>query len=188
MQFTHDWFSHNIPNWEKWLAEYRAKPTRALEIGCYEGKATCWLLENILTHQDSTITVVDTFAGSEEHRTLGVSFDTVRDTFNFNVKKWGNRVSAFTGESALVVRHFTGPYDLIYVDGSHMAADVLTDCCLVWPILSSGGILILDDYEWPGVSDDPLHRPKAGIDAFLAIFKPQYKLIACEYQVCIRKV
>ena len=38
-------------------------------------------------------------------------------------------------------------YDLVYLDGSHMAADVLEDAVLSFPLLKPGGILIFDDYQ-----------------------------------------
>lgn len=187
MTFTHDWFTTGIENWTNWLAPLKGQPVRALEIGCYEGRATCWLLENILTHPEARITVVDTFAGSEEHKLFGVEFANVRSNFEHNVQPWSAKVSVFTGTSASVVRHFNGPFDFAYIDGSHLAPDVLTDACMVWPLIVPGGIMIFDDYLWPGVSVEPMHKPRPAIDAFLSIFHESYDLIAKGYQVCVRR-
>ncbi len=52
--FTKDWFSHNEWNFIKYLAHLIDTPCRILEIGCYEGRATVWMLENIATHPDAT--------------------------------------------------------------------------------------------------------------------------------------
>lgn len=186
MTFTYDWFSGNIPNWSKWLCSFKGRPARALEIGCFEGLATTWMLQNILTHDASTITVVDTFGGSEEHKVLGLDFSTIRKTFEANIKPWSKKVSVFVGKSGEVVRHFTGPFDFAYIDGSHESADVLMDACLVWPILNAGGIMIFDDYAWDGFPD-PAKNPRLGIDAFLATFGNKCDLISIDYQVCIRK-
>lgn len=49
-----------------------------------------------------------------------------------------------------------------------MGADVYSDALLTWPLIVRGGVVIFDDYLWPG-SDDPLDLPKPGIDAFLKI-------------------
>jgi hypothetical protein len=71
MIHTHDWFSHNIPSWKVWLKKFKNKADLSfLELGCYEGMATRWLLDNILTNKNSLITVVDTFIGSIEHQNL----------------------------------------------------------------------------------------------------------------------
>ena len=59
-QFTHDWFSHNIPNWALWLADFKYKPgLRGLEIGSLEGRSAVWLLKNILTHETSSLDCCD---------------------------------------------------------------------------------------------------------------------------------
>jgi hypothetical protein len=66
--YTYDWFSHNIPSWKIWLNKFENKEHLSfLEIGCYEGRATRWLLDNILIKKNSRILVVDTFEGSIEH-------------------------------------------------------------------------------------------------------------------------
>jgi len=41
-------------------------------------------------------------------------------------------------------------FDFIYVDGSHVAKDVLTDACMAWPMLTVGGVMCFDDYGWGG--------------------------------------
>ena len=37
-------------------------------------------------------------------------------------------------------------FDLIYIDASHYAPDVLSDAVLAFKLLKPGGILIFDDY------------------------------------------
>lgn len=66
MTFTSDFFKGNIPNWERWLAPFKGQPVTALEIGSYEGRSACWLLENILTHPDARLLCVDTFTGGQD--------------------------------------------------------------------------------------------------------------------------
>ena len=39
-------------------------------------------------------------------------------------------------------------FDVIYVDGSHFADDVLTDGINAWRLLKQGGIMIFDDLLW----------------------------------------
>jgi len=39
-------------------------------------------------------------------------------------------------------------FDYISIDGSHEAADVLSDAVLSWPLLKTGGLICFDDYEW----------------------------------------
>jgi hypothetical protein len=50
MHFSQDWFSQHIPIWTRLLHEFKGKAgLRVLEIGTFEGRSTCWLLENIVT-------------------------------------------------------------------------------------------------------------------------------------------
>jgi predicted O-methyltransferase YrrM len=67
-----------------------------------------------------------------------------------------------------------GYFDLIYIDGSHQAPDVLTDAVMSFQLLKVGGVMIFDDYLWtmdkPGFQD-VLKMPKPAIDAFLNIFQ-----------------
>jgi hypothetical protein len=46
--FTVDWFSRHLPVWNEVLMPLRGRPLRALEIGCFEGAATTWLIDNVL--------------------------------------------------------------------------------------------------------------------------------------------
>lgn len=187
-KFDHDWFSPNIPNLTKWLAELKDKPVRALEIGCFEGRSTCWFLENILTHPESSITVIDTFEGSREHREKQVDFSSALLRFAENTQQWRNRVHLIQNRSQEALRHLGGSFDFAYVDGSHVAPDVLSDACLLWPLIANGGLVVFDDYLWTGWGETSLlHTPHPAVDAFLHVFSESYDLIGMAYQVCIRK-
>lgn len=187
-QFTTDWFSHNIPNWEKWLATLMARPKaiviNVLEIGAWEGRATCWMLNNIPM---AKVTCIDTFAPGNEVSSDAVS--AAEALFNANTKEYGDRCRKVKGESGrelCVLVWSKDEYDFIYIDGSHMAPDVLTDAVLAWRILKPGGILIFDDYKWNRGGGEE-KRPKVAIDSFLACFAGQYDIIHIGHQVALRK-
>lgn len=196
MAFTADWFSHNIPKWQEILSPLVGLPIKALEIGCFEGMATKWLLQNILTHDDAVITCVDTFAGSAEHEDGGpaaMSFSNVEENFNINVHApFRGKVKKIKDTSFAALTAFNSGYevdqfDLIYIDGSHTAQDVLTDALLAWPLVKLHGIVIFDDYEWHGFPE-PHKNPKLGIDSFLGVIAGQFEVIEKGYQVAIKKI
>jgi len=54
--FTKDWFSWSPPVWEQVFKQLKAK--NILEIGCFEGRATTWLIENVDCDE---IVCIDTF-------------------------------------------------------------------------------------------------------------------------------
>lgn len=188
--FTHDWFSNNIPHWATLLERFKGQPDlHFLEIGCYEGRATKWLLDNILTGEKSFISVIDTFEGSMEHKERGMDMTSMYDNFVENVGMTG-KVIVHQGFSQIILRKFQREpqFDFVYVDGSHTAYDTMEDAVLSWYTLKRGGILIFDDYGWNAYPDNPELNPKLAIDSFLAIFTGKYTLLHKQYQVAIQKI
>lgn len=192
-QFSQDWFSINIPVWKQFLTRFINVPDlRVLEIGSWEGRSTCWLLENVLTHPAARITCVDPFEGSVEHKVMVDEsiVQTIEQRFDFNVAKTGapEKVRKVVGASQSVLRSLIpNSFDLAYIDGSHVASDVLEDAILTWRLVKIGGMIIFDDYGFrfpQGIAEDP---PKVAIDAFLNIFNKKIKLIHQGYQVLVEK-
>lgn len=186
--FTEDWFNFNIPTWEIGLQKFKGREgTRALEIGSFQGRSAVWMLENILTHQNSSITCVDTFEGSVEHATTQV--DKMYDIFMHNVGRFGDKVTVMKGKSHHVLRRFKAEemFDIIYIDGDHHTAAVLEDAVLAFRLLKKGGIMIFDDYEWK--PEMPiLETPKLGIHAFCNVYADKISLIYKGYQIMIEKI
>jgi hypothetical protein len=67
-------------------------------------------------------------------------------------------------------------YDMIYIDGSHIAKDVLRDAVCAFDYLKKGGVMVFDDYDWLAI-DDPTgkQRPRLAIDAWSTVMKPFIK-------------
>lgn len=177
MNFTEDWFSHNIPNFETCMSSIPEKK-KFLEIGSYEGRSTCWLLENGLDTKGSII-CIDPYSAE--------GFAEIETRFWRNVQeaqKSSQVVSAFKDTSYKALAEMIGfkyAFDFIYVDGSHAPDVALTDACMAWGLLKQGGVMLFDDYLYP-------HEPtKVGIDAFLSAFDGQYEIILNNYQLAVKK-
>lgn len=191
MNFTQDWFSHNIPTFEHCMTLIPDNK-EFLEVGSFEGKSTCWLLQNGLA-EDGRITCIDTFEGGEEHEKHGVDFVPVRRRFEDNTqeaKKQGQLVRAIQDTSYRGLAVLAASYrqfDFIYIDGSHSAPDVLTDACMAFGMLKQGGIMLFDDYLW---IDMPhiLHRPKVSIDTFVNIFSERCNIAVIGHQIAIKRL
>jgi|GEM_PF-1604755 len=184
--FTADWFSHNLPVWKQHLLPLAGQPIQALEIGVFEGRSAIWLLEHILTHPASTLTWVDTFQGSPEH--VGRDLSQLEVRFRANIARFGGKATGHVGRSQDVLRGLNGEqFNLIYIDGSHEAADVLADAVLAWPLLRPGGLLGFDDYRWRQFPE-PERCPGIAVDGFLAAHKGRYKEIHRGYQLWIQKI
>ena len=70
--FTQDWFSRSIPGWQFLLSRMvqKAPHLRILEVGVFEGRSTCWLLENFCKTPESQIVAIDSFQGGIEHKNM----------------------------------------------------------------------------------------------------------------------
>lgn len=166
------WFNNCKADFQQYLQPYINQPAHFLEIGCYEGYCTTWLLDNILTHADSFITCIDPWSCKFCER--------VFQTFMQNISIYDN-VIVHRGESGSVLRQITERFDFVYIDGDHSDYHPLEDAVLVFPLVVSGGLVCFDDYQWP--KEDVT----VAIDAFLSVYNKQIEIIKKEYQVWIRK-
>ena len=187
--YTQDWFTGNIINWTHFLKELKDKPNlRFLEIGSYQGRSTVWLLENILTHDTSSITCIDTFEGSAEHlKDYQYDLPTLFQVFSHNISKFKNRVNIIKNKSQIALKQINEEYDFVYIDGDHTASSVIEDAVLSFSLLKKGGIMIFDDYEW-SCYKTPIDDPKPAIDAFLLIYADKINMLSKNNQVIIKKI
>lgn len=183
MKFSQDWFSPNIPNFE-YIRPFLSGNQNFLEVGSFEGRSTCWMLENFLSPKGS-IWCVDTFKGGEEHSELNLS--RLRDTFEDNIhqsKKENQTVHIREGMSHTHLAQLLSDgyeFDFIYVDGNHMADEVLTDACLCFRLLKVGGIMLFDDYGGgAGV--------KSAFDCFYQTHQKRLEALLLNYQVAIKRI
>jgi len=190
MNFTQDWFSYNLPHISELM---RLLPARKsfLEIGCFEGRATCWFLQNGLD-ADGTMVCIDPFGGSAEHTQLDLSDLYTRFKTNvYEVLGPKQNLATFTETSYRTLAkliELNSRFDFIYIDGDHTAPAVLTDACMAWPLLKSGGIMLFDDYHWNPDGFTDWQKPKMAIDAFSHIFKDQFNVVHDGYQIAIQKI
>ncbi len=192
-QFSQDWFSINLPLWETALQPLMHKAElRLLEVGSWEGRSACWFLDNLLTHPTARLTCIDTFAGSIEHQTMVEPevLQTLEQRFDQNLARTGasQKVRKLVGRSQEILRSLPlRAFDLVYLDGSHLAKDVLTDGILSWDLVKVGGLLIFDDYDFQ-FPQNPTQNPKIAIDALLAAFGSAVKILHQGHQVLLEKL
>jgi predicted O-methyltransferase YrrM len=166
--FTADWFTKYAPQWLERMGYLKDKEIHALEIGSYEGRSTCWILDNILTHKDSTITCVDPWDGGDV--LLGDNTKKARELFVSNTKRYGSKVIEEIGYSSVVIPELIvndRMFDLIFVDGDHEGATALLDLVMSWQLLKNSGHLVFDDYQWG--SSKLRTNPKVAWDAFVSV-------------------
>jgi predicted O-methyltransferase YrrM len=197
LEFTSDWFTRNIPNFEHIknnLQTNLGSIDAILEVGAHEGRATCWMMQNMLS-DTGTIISVDPFANYHVNPFTG-EFPTAERT-------WENRFRSNTQQARkpkqtqivhvacsfpilaqLIVER--KQFDFIYIDGNHCSDAVLADAVMAWGLLKPGGIMLFDDYLSEDESD-VLNRSKMSIDAFCNAFIKQLNWYVTGYQLAIGK-
>lgn len=192
-KFTTEWFDIAIPTWTEVFVNSRRQVKDVLEIGCYEGRATVWMCENVLTEPGSTYEVIDTFGGSlsesgmvhnKEQSEQGTL--TIEENFKHNIQFFPDiEFNVHKGFSQKILPQLEKKkYDFIYIDASHRADDTLVDAYFAHRLLKPGGILIFDDFGWKDPKDlSPINSPELGIKMFYQLYQSEYELLFEGYQV-----
>jgi len=181
-RFSEDSFTARLPYWVPLLEPYMEKPgLQYLEVGVNEGRSLMWMIDHVLTHPESHATSIDVRRN---------------DAFLENIETSGaaDRITLIQSPSQLALRELPPEsFDVIYIEGSHTADDVLENIVLAWRLLKPNGLMLLDDYLYTGSADadgsvtPPELLPRPAIDAFISAFRNSVKVVHKGYQVGIRK-
>lgn len=207
-EFSNEWFDQNMPVWRQIIPKFSIQ--KILEIGSYEGRSTCFLIEAVGSKMPLNIHCIDTWQGGIEHdwKIGAVGNQTVMSAverrFDRNIEHAKTLVPnpitvtkhkslSSRGLAALIAADQVSSFDLVYVDGSHQAPDVLSDAVMAFNLLKVGGLMIFDDYLWgqgPRESQDVLNMPKVGVDAFMNVFHRKMEALVGVpvYQLFAKKV
>jgi predicted O-methyltransferase YrrM len=183
------WYLDQFHQWHFWLAT--PKPVRALEIGSFDGISANVMLDGLFTHPESWVDCIDPY--TSDPTTPQVTMDT-KELFNRNreIGCHEERIRHFDGRSLEVLswmineQEYFGNYDFIYVDGSHLATDVMVDAVLSWKLLKVGGIMIFDDYGMVELSceGDP---PSHAINSFLSVYREALQVLESGWRLVLLK-
>lgn len=197
-RFTTNWFDDVAkPMWEQ-LFKQVTVPKKILEIGCYEGKATTWLCDNVLSGDDIEYHVIDTFEGSlnesgmrpiENWLSNDISY--IENNFKHNISYHNNiNFKILKGFSQLILPTLPleETYDFVYIDASHRADDTFVDAYYANKMLKSGGILIFDDFGWKDPKNmHPVNSPQLAVEVFNTMYGDYYSVIFYGYQAVFVK-
>jgi predicted O-methyltransferase YrrM len=198
-EFTVDWFSPHWPNWLVVTGDQ--KISKVLEVGSFEGKSTCTMIDEFSKTGPLELYCIDNWHVGFEHGAFDMA--AVERRFERNVtqaiaaapnpvKVYKQKGSSLQHMTALLSGGHGQSFDLVFVDGSHLACDVLGDLVLGYHLCAVGGLIICDDYLWTGTkhgSEDLLEMPRCAVDAFVATFSRRVEQWGGLplYQVYLRK-
>lgn len=157
-EFTRSWFRlRNLPTFREFiLPVFGDKPTTYLELGVFEGMSALWMLQYVLTHEDSRMVGVDPWLMTEKLDTNfmeGAMKRALSNTQEYYAKRElvrANSVEFLHGclrkkEGIAGIKRDS--VDICMIDGQHYAPFVLYDANLCLELTKVGGTLLFDDVE-----------------------------------------
>ena len=194
-KFTETWFDVAIQSWERLFPEFLKTHTidSVLEIGCYEGRATTYLLDNFLK-KDINYDIIDTFGGSLKESGMAKTKKRLKKD-DFIHQNFKHNISFHPEANFQIYRELSQlqlpklleenkTYDFIYIDASHRADDTFVDAYFAHKLLNLGGMIIFDDFGWK--DPENLHvsnSPELGIKMFFTNYDKSYDIVMQGYQV-----
>ena len=190
--------AYHQKKWEKRFGFMKKKNNKILELGCYKGEMSKWFSDILLNHKSSQLHCVDTWEGSVEYKK---NFNNVKKTFKNDIEKTFKKnikdskhptkvkIHKCTTTDFFIKffsKHKKPFFDLIYVDASHDARNVILDAIFSFKSLKVGGHIVFDDYEWNKMPQN-YERPKIAIIAFNHMFRDNVKITHKGYKMIVKK-
>ena len=150
-----------------------------LEIGCFIGFTSNFLVDNFLQGSNSRLTCIDPwieYSKSTENSISG--FDNIinNDTFSIfeeNTRRNADKICIHRGLSKDILPTLTTRFHFIFIDGDHSTSAVWKDALYSIRLLAKGGYILFDDYDW----NQGKSNPKAAIEYFEFCFREKIQHI-----------
>lgn len=193
--YTKDWNKEFIRN-----TENIPKLDLCLEIGCFEGLTSNYIIENILSEVGKLICVdpLTDLYYNDNLREDDINKNTNEFVFFKNqYERFLNNTKEHIEVSKLIlyrdlssnvypqlITNYENQIDFIYIDGDHRASSVYHDAINCFRLCKKNGYILFDDYIWGDINDN--EYTKFGIDKFLEEYKSQIEILKVGYQVLLK--
>lgn len=173
-----------------------------LEIGCFEGLTSNYIVDNILSTEGKLICVdplTDTYLSEnltekdlQDNKTVYSYFNNQYERFIGNTSKYleSKRIELYRDFSSKIfdelIYKYENKVDFIYIDGDHRASAVYIDAINSFTLCKKNGIILFDDYTWGEQYGEESTRN--GVDKFLKEYNGKYETLINAYQYMIRKL
>ena len=148
------WFT--FPDLYSQLAKVLPNNGTFVEVGVWKGRSLAYfIVEAVINNKNLNIYAVDTWKGSEEHKSdKCIIEDTLFNEFTNNLIPVQDKFKAMRMTSEEASKLFeNNSIDGIFIDAAHEYENVKKDLELWYPKVKSGGYFCGHDYSpgWPGV-------------------------------------
>ncbi len=176
--FPHRRFRPDVQGWNShhpFLGDTitHLRPTVVVEVGVWKGASTIHMAKRMRDLElNAAVIAIDTWLGSWEHweqeqwfpdLMCQFGYPTLYYTFLTNVIEASASdyiipLPLDSGNASVVLQRHSIQPQIVHIDGGHDRAAITADLDRWWPLLTLGGVLIVDDYDpdgnvWPAVRD-----------------------------------
>ena len=172
-----NWFAHKSEAYfSEHLKKFKNKDNlKFLQIGVFTGDGSIWLVDNLLTGQNCTLTDVDKWVLDATANQESLDwFAGVEKTYDEKTKDYANIIKHKKDSASFFVEN-TESYDFIYLDGDKSAEGRYQDAMSAWQALKPNGLLVCDDAGLSNIEQN--WNPFIGLNQFLTEMSGQYNLI-----------
>lgn len=166
------WFGRTFREFSALTLPYAGKPITYVEVGTWMADSCHWMMENVLTHPESSGYGIDPYPddfkrGSNEP-TKEIAAERMKGFTNWRWIYQKSQDALRSWDSM----DLGDKIDLLYLDGSHLAHDVVMDFSFAWPHLKKGSLVIFDDYGLSKRKTDGILRVDVAVEAIEKAFSP----------------
>jgi predicted O-methyltransferase YrrM len=150
MKFTADMTDGFERTWQRCEALAGWRPNTWLEVGTYEGRSACWMIENKL-QPGSCLVTIDPFDAWGDHRRSimqGIADGNLQDSAARHKVAAQVVAGVLDEDTAESLRVEYGAFDGAYLDGPKDYVSALEASRLAWSLVKPGGVVIWDDVHW----------------------------------------
>jgi len=175
--------------WDKNLLHMKGNPVKILDIGIGKGEAMDKFSQVFLEHnKEAEYYGIHTFKKDLD------SEQSINDIKKIVISKKeqslvSNKIHIMDEDTNTLLQKYISDnivFDIVYINSSYFAKDILLDSVLSIKLLRIDGIIIFNNYLWEKL-EPHIYSPKPAIDAILNIYKNEIIILFIGYQVIIKK-
>ena len=183
--FSNKWFLNNFDIFNYFLPENKNEKFNYLEIGCFEGLSSFYVLSQFKFVNAYFVDIWD--EPNKNSKSLTGDFNKVEKLFDENLSKFN--FTKIKDDSVISMRKLLRKnmnFDFIYIDGSHNGEDILSDAIEAFKILKKGGLIFFDDFLQYELNRKI--QSYVGIEKFLELYSNDLQIVFFQNNLVVKKI
>ena len=184
-KFSNKWFLNNFEIFSFFLPDDKNVKFDYLEIGCYEGLSSFYVLSE---YNNVCAYLIDLWdLPNPNSQIISNNFNLVEKNFDDNLN--GFAYKKIKEDSVIGMRKLLKEnkfFDFIYIDGSHNGEDVLSDAIEAFKILKKGGLIFFDDFLQH--EKNRKIQSYVGIEKFLELYSNDLQIVFFQNNLAVKKI